>query len=1322
MPLRWCSLGLILLHLCFFTVIRATSNDASVNPNWISKHAFDENSVKSEGEAVALQDIEMEEDDAEYEGFDLAERRSMLRGFTCEFGPCAAAGGAYHNCVIMHNHWKVKCWGQSVYGQLGLGVSQNVGDNSYDMPPPFVPLGEQRIKQIAAGEFHTCVVFFSGNVSCWGFGQNGRLGYGSQRTIGDEPGEMPPGYVPLAGKGLQISLGNAHTCVLLVEGTVHCWGNGWMGALGYGNREDIGDEPGEMPPPAVDVGGKVKQLSSGGYFNCVMLENREVRCWGDGRFGQAGNTSYLDPIEVWVGIPRNISDFVGDEEGEMPPKPVVVGGEVEMVSCGEFHTCAVMSGTYNVRCWGDNRDGQLGYGNTFNRGRNPGDMPPPDIPLIDTVRQVYGGRDKTCAMHANGNMSCWGSGEKYMLGNGYERDVGDEEGEMPPLPVETAGRVLQIIGGQYHVCAVTSLLHWMPLNASIRCWGANNFGQLGYGDRLSRGDVLDSPLPTPEIHIYGTVLISIPPPPPPPPPPPLHPGVNLIPWTLESDDLAKYTLPQRLEWPIFNNESFNDAAHAVTTDAWGNAYITGALKGAPLDEGDDKTSRWDCFIQKVNAGGTVQWTTTSVGTGAEVGRAITVDDVTSLQPNLYVTGWFDSENATFGDEFNQWVVSAHMGANETRSWDIWILKMSWLGTIDWVTAGGGNDTDIGYGIASDPVTKSIMLTGKFESSILTFGHNDTEVAVRNHGFDNYDILVLRMTSDGVPEYLLSFGGENTDYGLSIVVDKNSDAYVVGGFKSTEAVFAPIDGDGVKYTTDRVLRRQSTDNLYLDSMYWDNVAEMWRWRHDENIFVAKVSSLGSVAWVIEAGGLEVDEARAVTLSLDHEAVFVTGLYDSINCTFGDGLSHTRGRSDVFVMKVTSTGSIEWHVTGGGPETDLGRGITIDQYGDPYITGSFTHEATFGETALKSQDDSYEMDVLVAKVWQEGSWGFAVANGGQGIDKGFGIAATTAQSGGHSLFVAGTFHSGAGLNATFGQYQKEFLPAEVDDDVFLMKLLPKLNPPPPPPLPPSPPPPHPLHRLQAPPLPLHHHHHHSPSHHLQAHPHPHPHPHLHLLNPPPPSPPPPSPPAPCPPPPLPGGSLPISPPVNLDEFPYVDLELTFPTTELPEDFDTELTAVLENLKSYNNEIVGIEILSKVAGTSETVVTVRVYASDKWASERYLESVQTNGIAEFERSPYFQALGIPTIQSDLKLVPPPSPPPTSPSPPPNDEEDDEALIVGSDEVSYVILAGIGLVGVAGAGGSFLYWQNQGMKEPEAFSPRIGAKVHPDEASAASGVEAAV
>ncbi|KXZ42574.1 hypothetical protein GPECTOR_133g613 [Gonium pectorale] len=114
-----------------------------------------------------------------------------------------------------------------------------MGDNLF-----YVDLGTGRtVAALAAGAYHTCAVLDNGKAKCWGINGNGRLGYGDTADRGDAPGEMGDSlpYVDLGTTGRKVAAlaaGDAHTCAMLDNGGVKCWGFNGNGRLGYGDTVD----------------------------------------------------------------------------------------------------------------------------------------------------------------------------------------------------------------------------------------------------------------------------------------------------------------------------------------------------------------------------------------------------------------------------------------------------------------------------------------------------------------------------------------------------------------------------------------------------------------------------------------------------------------------------------------------------------------------------------------------------------------------------------------------------------------------------------------------------------------------------------------------------------------------------------------------------------------------------------------------------------------------------------------------------------------------------------------------------------------------------
>jgi len=153
----------------------------------------------------------------------------------------------------------VKCWGKNAHGELGLGDIAARGDGPGEMGDllPAVSLGaNRRAVQVAAATLHTCARLDNNAVKCWGDGSLGQLGLGDTGVRGDGPGEMGDllPSVPLGtGRFARfIATNNAHTCAILDDDSVKCWGYNRYGQLGLGDFFNRGDTPsgiGDALPP-----------------------------------------------------------------------------------------------------------------------------------------------------------------------------------------------------------------------------------------------------------------------------------------------------------------------------------------------------------------------------------------------------------------------------------------------------------------------------------------------------------------------------------------------------------------------------------------------------------------------------------------------------------------------------------------------------------------------------------------------------------------------------------------------------------------------------------------------------------------------------------------------------------------------------------------------------------------------------------------------------------------------------------------------------------------------------------------------------------------
>jgi alpha-tubulin suppressor-like RCC1 family protein len=217
-------------------------------------------------------------------------------------GPAVAlAVGDTHTCVVLEGG-SVRCWGAAfsnesgfpgahdLPGRLGYGNNESIGDDETPASAGDVDVGGS-VVALAAGLFHTCALLDGGTVRCWGAAA---LGYGNGQVIGDDEAPATAGDVPLGGSAIAIGAGSWHTCAILEDGHVRCWGSGQRGKLGYGNVNDVGYSNTPADVGDVEVGGTAIAIAGGFSHTCALVEGSVIRCWGFGEFGQLGYGNELD--------------------------------------------------------------------------------------------------------------------------------------------------------------------------------------------------------------------------------------------------------------------------------------------------------------------------------------------------------------------------------------------------------------------------------------------------------------------------------------------------------------------------------------------------------------------------------------------------------------------------------------------------------------------------------------------------------------------------------------------------------------------------------------------------------------------------------------------------------------------------------------------------------------------------------------------------------------------------------------------------------------------------------------------------------------------
>ncbi|CAE7949229.1 UVR8, partial [Symbiodinium sp. KB8] len=234
---------------------------------------------------------------------------------------------------------------------------------------PFVDLGTGRTAQkIGCGDSHVCALLDDNTLKCWGGNYNGQCGQDTTNDIGKSANQMGD-YLPAidVGAGRTVTdfvAGYKHTCAILDDGNLKCWGYANYGHLGHGDRHDRGGNDRKMATiPTVDLGTglTVKKVFAGWDMTCAILSDDRTKCWGSAGNGKLGHGDDT-PSDEWS---------VGDESGEMgdslPATNYGTGRTAQHITMGNGFQCALLDDA-TVKCMGYGE--WLGYGDTTDRGQD----------------------------------------------------------------------------------------------------------------------------------------------------------------------------------------------------------------------------------------------------------------------------------------------------------------------------------------------------------------------------------------------------------------------------------------------------------------------------------------------------------------------------------------------------------------------------------------------------------------------------------------------------------------------------------------------------------------------------------------------------------------------------------------------------------------------------------------------------------------------------------------------------------------------------------------------------------------------------------------
>jgi Beta-propeller repeat len=328
--------------------------------------------------------------------------------------------------------------------------------------------------------------------------------------------------------------------------------------------------------------------------------------------------------------------------------------------------------------------------------------------------------------------------------------------------------------------------------------------------------------------------------------------------------------------------------------------------------------------------------------------------------------------------------------------------------LDFANRAGGAGNDIGNGIAIDAIGNS-MVTGSF-SSRATFGAGEpNEIMLTSAGSN--DIFITMYAPDGSLVWAKQAGGSGqfegqgkTDQGQGIALDTTGNSLVTGSFNGV-ATF------GVEEPNETVITSAG----------------------DNDIFVAKYASDGSLIWVAQAGGVGGDQGKGIAVDAMGNSL-ITGSYrDSAIFGAGEPNETVLRNSGTFVAKYTPVGSLVWAVRSDGRSS----GIAVDAANNSVITGSFSGTAIFGageqnETVLTSAGSS---DIFIAKYGLNGYLLWAKQANGTNSNNSYGIAVDTS---GNNV-ITGSFSGSTTFGA--GEVNQTVLTSAGRSDIFMAKFVPE-----------------------------------------------------------------------------------------------------------------------------------------------------------------------------------------------------------------------------------------------------------------------------------------
>jgi alpha-tubulin suppressor-like RCC1 family protein len=351
------------------------------------------------------------------------------------------------------------------------------------------------VKKIVAGHKHTCALFESGDVKCWGGNMRGQLGNfpvpGPIPSLSCYRENSSPPLQPLRiGAVSDIYAGAFSTCAIVADQSLWCWGYNSSGQVGEERESNVcfglplmlNPENGEVTPAQTLAAPIPMSLALGGEYVCGVapMTRTDVLCMGQTTIEVPNRelttaVTFPTPVDILAtaenyacgllqGGTLHCWGFVFNESpATYVPREMSGWSDISQLSLGSRHLCA-LDAQGIARCQGNNSEGQLGVGDFLEH-----EAPMPvNFDMRTTTTALFAGMAHTCAIIQDGRIMCWGKNSEGQLG------LGDPLARSEPTLVPGIEGVTQLALGAEHTCTLFQ-------DKTVRCWGSNAENQLGDG-------------------------------------------------------------------------------------------------------------------------------------------------------------------------------------------------------------------------------------------------------------------------------------------------------------------------------------------------------------------------------------------------------------------------------------------------------------------------------------------------------------------------------------------------------------------------------------------------------------------------------------------------------------------------------------------------------------------------------------------------------------------------------------------------------------------------------------------------------------------------